>query len=177
MTTSYWRSFSRAGSIALFVLLTFLAVSFITAGETGGVQWNSFPTDTVVVKKEKKKILVDVYTNWCGWCKKMDREVYGDQRVADYLNKAFISVKLNAESPSTITYRGKQTTETAFAQSFGVSGYPTTLFLEPNGDLITALPGFVAADRFIEVLEFIGESHYKTKSWEEFQTTKRKGGK
>ena len=135
-----------------------------------GLAWKSFDEAAALARKQNKKILVDVYTDWCGWCKKMDKEVYANASVIGALNANFISVKLNAESSTrSLTFKGKTLTEEQFAAAAGVTGFPTTLFLDASSEPITVLPGFVTAERFVPILNYIGENHYKSISFEEFQ--------
>ena len=54
------------------------------------------------------------------------------------------------------------------AQGFGVTGYPTTIFLEPNGDAITSISGYIRANEFINIIKFVGGDHYKNMKWEEY---------
>lgn len=135
----------------------------------GTVSWVKFDDAFEIARRENKKILVDVYTDWCGWCKKMDSEVYASEPVARILGTSFISVKVNAESSDPITFRGQGLTEEQFARGAGVTGYPTTLFLDQEGTPITIVPGFHPSDRFSSILKYIGEDHYKTISFQEFQ--------
>ena len=59
----------------------------------GQVRWVSFSEAVELSKKEPRKILIDIYTDWCGWCKKMDATTYGDGAVVEYINRHFYAVK------------------------------------------------------------------------------------
>lgn len=130
--------------------------------------WLTFNAGMDQSAKENKKILVDVYTDWCGWCKKMDKEVYTDAKVVALLNEKFVVVKLNAESSSKLSYNGKEFTEQEFARALGIDGYPTTVFFEPDSKPITRIPGYVEAKTLAKVLSYIGDNHYKTISYQDF---------
>lgn len=130
--------------------------------------WLSFDTGLAEAAKQQKKLLVDVYTDWCSWCKKMDKEVYTDKHVVDLLNEHFIVVKLNAESSKNLTYNGQQFTEREFAAALGVDGYPTTVFFLPDAKPITRIPGFMEVKTFVNVLTYIGRDHYLNISYDEF---------
>lgn len=134
----------------------------------GAIAWKSFDEGTILAKQSNKKILVDVYTDWCSWCKKMDSEVYTDEKVVRLLDEQFVPVKLNAESGKAVSFQGNTLTETEFARQLGVSGYPTTLFFDQDAKPITALPGYVVPDRFQAVLDFIGKDYYKTISFQQY---------
>lgn len=69
---------------------------------TNGITWLGFNEGLSKAAKEKKLVLIDVYTDWCIWCKEMDKNVYTDKSVIDYMNKHYVPVKLNAESKNII---------------------------------------------------------------------------
>jgi thioredoxin-related protein len=104
-------------------------------------------------------MLIDVYTNWCKFCWKMDAEVYARPEVQEYLAKRFVTVKLNAESPRPAPYQGRSYTHRSLALAFGVNGYPTTVFLAPDGRKLVNVPGYVKADRFLLLLRYVGEGY------------------
>jgi thioredoxin-related protein len=121
-------------------------------------------------KDENKKVIVDVYTDWCGWCKKMDAEAYKNSDVKKIIEENFVFVKLNAEGTNKVTYKGKQYTEQDLAALFEVTGYPTTVFLEPDGKQIEYkydsmkmknLPGYFKTDEFKKILEYFKDNKYK----------------
>jgi len=120
-------------------------------------------------KKENKKVIVDVYTDWCGWCKKMDREAYSNSDIKDIIKDDFILVKLDAEGSGTNNYNGKTYSDAELAAYFQVSGYPTTVFLDSKGKVIefnydkykmNNLPGYYPANDFKKVLEYIRDDKY-----------------
>ena len=171
---------------ALFLLLLSLAftaglrASDDSAKTAPKAVWMTFDDGLREARKTNKKIFIDVYTDWCGWCKKMDKEVFAHAKIAPFLSDQYVLIKLNAESPSRVEYKDSKSTEMGIARDFGVTGYPTFLFLEPNGDLITSLPGFVKAEDFFPVLKYVAESKYKTVDWQVFYDQYRKdnpGGK
>jgi uncharacterized protein YyaL (SSP411 family) len=63
-----------------------------------GVKWMSWKEMLVAQKTEKRKVIIDVYTDWCGWCKHMDKTTFKDVSVAASINKNLYAVKLDAES-------------------------------------------------------------------------------
>lgn len=135
------------------------------------LSWLSFDSAKTVAGKENKKILVDVYTDWCGWCKKMDRDTYSDTRVMKYLNDSFVVAKLNPELDETVVYKGKEISNGEFAQSMGIHGYPTLLFFDSSGEVITGLSSYLKADDFLHVAHYVGDDIYKNMKWEEYQAT------
>ena len=148
-------------SIAV-VLLVFSCISALSQ--------STFEDALKKAKKEDKRVIVDVYTDWCGWCVKMDEEAYSNKEVKKLLKENFIFIKLNAEGTGKIKYKNKEYTETELATYFEVSGYPTTIFLEPDGKLIEFLydktkmkniPGYFKTDEFIKILEYIKDGDYE----------------
>jgi len=93
----------------------------------GGLSKSGLPKP----KKIGRSCMLDVYTDWCGWCKKLDRDVYGDDQVSQIPEREVRRVKLNAEDASNITYKNKTYSKIDFAKSFGVR-LPTIIFFESN---------------------------------------------
>ena len=141
------------------------------ASEGGEVRlaWNELEPALAEAKRTGKPLVVDVYTDWCGWCKRMDKTTYGHPDVRDYVARAFVPVRLNAEDDRRrATYLGESRSYRQFADGFRITGYPTTLFLAADGTLITQLPGYVKPEMFLNVLHYIGEGHYRTRSWDAY---------
>jgi thioredoxin-related protein len=121
--------------------------------------WMSWNVGLKRAAETQRPVLVDVYTDWCGWCKRMDRDVYSRPEVRDYLARHFVTVRLNAESAEPASYEGRQFTGRTLAMRFGISGYPTTIFLRPAGEHLVNVPGYVPADHFLMLLRYIGDGH------------------
>ncbi len=160
-------------SIVVLVALAFGLVlnshgSSAAPAAQNSLTWKAFDEGLALAKQTNKKILVDVYTDWCGWCKKMDSDVYTQKDVIEVLKSGFVLVKLNAESDKSLTYKERRLTEAQFASSVGVTGYPSTLFFESSGKPITLLPGFVPAPKFVPILRYISENHYQKLSFQEY---------
>jgi thioredoxin-related protein len=132
------------------------------------IVWRSFDDGIALAGQTNKKLLVDVYTDWCSWCKKMDVEVYTNKDVARMLNERFVAVKLNAESSKPVTYKGRSFRESDLARELGVTGYPTTVFFDEHSDPITSLPGYSPAADFANILGFIGQDYYKSVTYQEY---------
>jgi thioredoxin-related protein len=141
-----------------------------TAAAKKGIAWREMGPALKEAKKQQKRILVDVYTDWCGWCKRMDRDTYARADVQTYLGATFIPVRLNAESSQRATYKGSDYSYRQLASGFRVTGYPTTVFLEADGSHITTAPGYMGATDFLAVLHYIGDGYYKQKEFQEFKS-------
>jgi thioredoxin-related protein len=135
------------------------------------IQWHSYNDGITLARNQNKKLLIDVYTDWCGWCKKMDSDVYSDKNIKTLIASNFVAVKLNAESSKNVTIGTDQLDEASLARAMGVSGYPTTVFLESGAGPITKVAGYMEAKEFATVLRFIGEDHYKNTTFEHFKSS------
>jgi thioredoxin-related protein len=154
---------------AVLAVLMLLSISALPAGAQGRIAWRGWNEGLKEARKSGKPVLVDVYTDWCGWCKRMDRDVYARADVREYLASRFVSVKLNAEAPDAAQYENRAYTSTTLAERFRVTGYPTTVFLKPDGAHLINVPGYVPADRFLLVLRYIGDGHMeKGVAWETY---------
>jgi thiol:disulfide interchange protein len=130
-----------------------LLAAFLTAGacarreSSGGggeskVPFASLKFDEALgrARTQNRLVMVDVYTDWCGWCKKMDRDTFGDARVAEAL-KEIIPIKVNAE-------KGGE----AVAQRYEVRGFPTVLFLSGSGEVVKKIEGYVGAEEMLKIV-------------------------
>lgn len=150
---------------ALLAALALLPI----ASPARAVEWQGWNAGLAVAAAQHRPVVVDVYTDWCRWCRQMDREVYGRPDIGRYLAAHFVTVRLDAESAEPVTYRGRDLTARALASAFEVSGYPTTIFLAADGDHLANVPGYVAPDRFLLLLRFIGDGHMdRGVKWEDY---------
>ena len=122
------------------------------------LRWYSFDEGIALAQQTNKKLLIDVYTDWCSWCKKMDKEVYTNPDVKAVLQLYFIAVKLNAESPRELSYKGRRLTEMTIAREMGVNGYPTTVFLYSNSEPLTKVAGYIQSEDFVKLLRSVAEN-------------------
>lgn len=137
------------------------------------ITWLSFEQGVAASKKEKKMMVVDFYTDWCGWCKVMDKETYGNDNVIKFAREKLVFVKVNAESDAKTKFRDREYTYRELARAFGVTGYPATAFIDANGEVITLVPGYVPPDKFLPVLEYLEGGHYKSMKFDEFVEKKK----
>lgn len=144
-------------NILLAFTLLLLFASFSSSNDTSELKWLDWNTGYPLAKKQNKIILVDAYTDWCGWCKKMDRDTYTNSDIIKALNKDFIVIKFNPELEN-IVYEldgNKITGRELFGQlTQGKStGFPTTYFIQPNKKQIQIAAGYLAPNDFMKVLE------------------------
>ncbi len=164
--------------LSLLAILVLIAFSFqvprLIGNETidksdDGIQWRTFEQGLAQAKKEKKVLVVDFYTDWCHWCKVMDKETYGNSKVIDYATKTVVMSKLNAETTERFDYNGSSYEGRELTRMFGVTGFPATVFFTQAGEPITVVPGYIPADRFNSILKFIAEGWYDKIKFEEFE--------
>jgi len=156
-------------------LMTIFMMGSTTKKEVG---WMSFEQAMAKSKVEKRKIFIDVYTDWCGWCKRMDANTFSEDRVSAYLSEKFYPVKFNAEQKESVEFnnytfkyipRGRGGyNEMAAALLNGQLSYPSVVFLNENFEIIQVLPGYRKADEFLKIAHFIGDDQYLTSKWEDF---------
>ncbi len=141
------------------------------------IRWTDLEEGLAEAKRTGRPLLVDVQTRWCGWCRKMDKATYADPAVREFVGRKFIAARVDAEDDdSRVDYGGVESTHRQFADSFRITGYPTTLFFAADGALVTQVPGFVKPDQFLGVLRFIGDGHYKTTSWDAYRRASASAG-
>jgi len=121
------------------------------------------------------KVFLSIYTDWCGWCKRMDLQTYGHSKIAAYLNANFHPVKLDAEYKAPLSYQGKTYEfvkngkrgyhELAAELLRGRLSYPSVVFLDEEGKVIQAIVGFKTPQQFERILTYFAENHYKRTPW------------
>ncbi len=158
----------------------------ITKSQTNDNQlkWYTINEVNELEKKEPRKIILDMYTDWCGWCKKMDHETFSHPVIISYLNKHFYAVKFNAESSDSVVFEGHTFKNSgtgprsthqlalAFFQSTKQQvAYPTTFYLDEKMQLITPWPGYIDASQLEVLLHYIVDEKYKPTPFEEYKKT------
>jgi len=144
------------------------------------VKWMTFEQAVERSKTEKRKIFIDVYTDWCGWCKVMDKNTFSEAEVAKILNENFYPVKFDAEQREDVVFNGttfkfvpsgnKGYHQLAAALLNNQLSYPTVVFLDEEFRMIQPLAGYQKAPEFHRVIQFIGQDHYKKMKWNEWQS-------
>ncbi len=166
----------------IFGLLITVLLSFSTI-QAQTVNWLTWEEAIDLSEKEQKKIFVDVYTDWCGWCKKMDKATFQHPEVAKYLNDNFYAVKFNAEQREDIQLKdkvykfvksgGKGYHELAVEVTFGKLSYPTIVFLDEGLNVIQPIAGFKDVKTFKMIMNYFAEDHFKTTPWKKFAASYR----
>jgi thioredoxin-related protein len=165
--------------ITIFILAGFLS-SFIMTQASDKVKWYSFEEAVQLATKSPRKILVDIYTDWCGFCQQMDAVTFKNPQVAKYINEHYYPVKFNSETNDTIYFQGhmfvndgegrRSAHQLSIALLQGQMSYPSVVYIDEEFALLTSVPGFRKPDQIEPILRFFAEDHYKTKTWDEFMS-------
>lgn len=147
----------------LSVLAVVFLISFAAKAQDQ-INWMKFEEAIAANSKNPKMVLVDVYTDWCGWCKKMDRETFMDPKVIAHINQNFYAVKMNAEDTKrSFEFMGKTYTEAQMAAAMQVRSYPNFVVIEPKLQNIAQLPGYRQPEEFLSGLNDLVQKAFKVK--------------
>ncbi|OWY23497.1 DUF255 domain-containing protein [Sphingobacteriales bacterium UPWRP_1] len=163
---------------------TFNSFTISNSAKDGKVNWISMSQAIELAQKEPRKIIVDVYADWCGWCKKMDKTTYSHPAIADYLNEKYYAVKFDAESKEPITvgaetFRYKQTGrggvhELAQTLLEGQISLPSAVVLDEKLSKLTIIPGYQDVEMMDKALHYFGDGYYdKGIKWGVFEKNYR----
>jgi thioredoxin-related protein len=117
-----------------------------------------------------KPLFLFVSTEWCTFCKKIKASTFTDNRVQKLLNELFIAMIINPEQEGMTHFTGEGISYQDLAVKLGVTGYPTSFFFTPTGDIIGGQPGYIDKDQFAQLAEYVGDGHYIDHSFAEFQS-------
>jgi len=132
-------------------------------------KWPTFDEAIDAARVSGKPILIDIYAPWCGWCQKMQEEVYGNPTLAGYVREKFEYGRLNIDDSQTRhQFKEYNLTSQELGYAFGAQGTPTTVFLEHNGDYITHLGGYQDLQSFGHAVQYIGSLSYRTQTYPDY---------
>jgi uncharacterized protein YyaL (SSP411 family) len=153
----------------LVLIIALLIISNLTKAQD--IKWYTFEEAIKLNKKAPRKIIIDVYTDWCHWCKVMDKETFHQPEIAKILNEKYYPVKFNAESTTPIVFqehtfinegKGQRPPhQLAVALLQGKLSYPSIVFMNEKSQLITAIAGFQKPEQMEPLLMFIYGSLYE----------------
>lgn len=132
--------------------------------------WYTFNEGIAKAEKENKHIIIDFYTDWCGWCKQMDKKTFSDPEVSKFLFDNFIPIRINAENMTEkLKFQNRTLTPREIASAFRISGFPSVAFLTSKSEIIVVIPGFIEKEMFMNLLKYMNSECYRSKmSMEEF---------
>ncbi|MDA3865947.1 MAG: thioredoxin family protein [Salinivirgaceae bacterium] len=159
----------QAKNFKLFILLIALGlISFASSAQK--INWLSFEEAEAKNKVEPRKMIVDLYTDWCKWCKVMDENTFAHPVIAEYINENFYAVKFNAESTDPVKFAGhtfentqegrRSAHDIAIALTQGKLSYPTYVFIDEKSQIIHVQPGYIEPKKFEPMIAYINKEMY-----------------
>lgn len=156
-----------------FLITAFLSFNYLSLHAQEKINWYTLSEAIELNRDEPRKFVVDVYTDWCGWCKRMDATTFADERIAQYMNENFYAVKFDAEMKDSLTL-GERTYyfidqgrrgyhEVAAILTKGRLSYPTIVYLDEELRHIEVEPGYKTAEQLSEKLIYYNEERYKVR--------------
>ena len=174
----------KSGILVSVAVVLFWHTSIFAQTSTP-IKWMTFEEAVEKTKTEKRKIFIDIFTDWCGWCKVMDKSTFPDAQIAKLLNEKFYAVKLDAEQTNDVIFRGKAFKyvevggrgyhQLAASLLNNQMSYPNFVFLDEEFNIIpiyqgsTSLPGYRKPQEFHIFLNFVGEDVYQKMNINEYQ--------
>jgi len=165
------------------ITLICTALASVACAQQPKINWIDFQEAVTRSKKDGKPLMIDVYTDWCGFCKKMDASTFADADVIAYVNENFHAVKFNAEGNQVITFQDSTYKNTLYKAGMqrnathplalkllnGRAAYPTIVYYSEMYNLIAPVPGFFTAEDIQPYLFYFGEQVFTTTNlWEAF---------
>lgn len=136
--------------------------------DPSGIEWVSLEEAQKQAKETNKMVLIFGYADWCPYCMQMRKETYTDENVRERLYKHFIPVQLDAESEEEVVFNGETYKSWEFAQFVQLASFPTHYFVNKDGEIIGAQPGFLPSDVFGPLLNYIGTEKFGEIGFEEY---------
>ena len=163
------------------IFLFFILIQFQLYSQE--INWMSLDEVREAQKTNPKNVLIDVYTNWCGPCKLMDRNTFSNTDIIRIINENYYAVKFNAEGNDTVTFMDKVFTNPNFdstktqkrnsshqlTQFLGINAYPSTLFFDSEMNYLTPVKGYLNPKQIeIYLLLFKDNTYKNVKSQSDF---------
>lgn len=159
-------------NLVITLLLAIFTVGTVAAQE---INWVTLEEAIELQKKKPKKIMIDVYTKWCGPCKMLDKNTFSNKDVANYVNENFYAVKFNAEGNEVVNYKGKEYSNPSYdpakanrrngvhklTREFGVNAYPTIVYLDEKLEIISPIKGYQTPVQIELYLKMFASDDYK----------------
>jgi len=171
----------------LFILFIFTSSGL--KAQHSSINWISVEELEEAMKKEPRKVMIDVHTKWCGPCKMMMRNTFTDAAVIEYINANYYAVKFDAEGPESVTFKGTTYSNPSYdpARGSGRNGtheftmaiapvngkiaYPTIVYMNEEFQILSPVQGYQQPAQILPILHYFGDNAYLTKSWSDYSST------
>jgi|TARA_B100001059_G_C17838725_1_gene590268 thioredoxin-related protein len=138
--------------LTIFFFIPFIVGLSSIKGESPKIKWVDFNTGLAQAQQTGKLAVIDCYTDWCGWCKVMDKKTFSDPKIIERINEKYIAIKFNPEKPGKYFAGSKDSLsgrQLLMALSNNKpSGYPTFFFFVPQDAKLFQLPGYQDVNQF-----------------------------
>lgn len=155
-------------NLAIFLLFTFFAAVDLAAQNPYN-QIYELEEAIKLASEKDKKVLIDIYAEWCPYCGSMHSDTYTDERVKSAIDEHFLLVTVNIESSNKLKFNGQEFTEREFSSYLSSGSVPTTFFLDSDGEILGMQPGLIPADVFSQLLNFVGSDAFLVQSFDEYR--------
>ncbi|PCJ81528.1 MAG: thioredoxin family protein [Bacteroidetes bacterium] len=154
----------------LVIAVVIWSSMFNLNAQSSSINWMTIEEVTEAQKDEPRKVMMDVYTKWCGPCKMMMANTFTNPELIKYVNENYYAVKLNAEHPDPITFRGEEYSNPTYvpnkpgrngvhelSRALGVNAYPTIVYFDEDFTIITPISGYKQPRQLQVLLTFFNE--------------------
>lgn len=167
------------GTFFLFLIHCIALQLYAQTADKPQIKWLSVQEAIEASKTQPKKIFFDVYTDWCGWCKRMDATTFQHPQIINYMNEHFYAVKFNAESKEKLIVKGKEYGSSnpsreksphTFAMEMlqGKLTYPSFAIYSSEWTNLAVIPGFHNARNLEPILSYFGTDSFRSQSWQDY---------
>lgn len=171
-----------------FCTALFLILSAASFAQDTKIEWITLNEAEQRMEKEPRKVLVDVYTTWCGPCRMMEQNTFHNPAVVEYINEHYYAVKFDAESPESVEFRGtvyknenhdpnkrgRNSTHDlarAIAPVNGRIAYPTVVYMDEDFKILAPVQGYHTPQQIEPILKFIAEGNYAENNFADFKAS------
>lgn len=164
----------------IYAILSFVVISTVIFAQGKEVKWYTIQEAEKLIKENPRPMFIDTFTDWCGWCKKLDQDTFSNPVIAEILNNKFYPVKFDAEGKDTVRFQGMtfindgkagKTHQLAVALLKGQMFYPNIVFFNEYIQLLTNVPGYRTAKEMEILLSFFADKVYEKQNFQDFEKT------